>query len=92
MWQLKRFVEIANREGVSKAIQKTRHHFRVVRHRFHKRILIRTSCDIRQSLPQDTKLPHPTGIVIGIGAEIGEGVKIYQNVGRVSEPFRLHLQ
>ena len=36
--------------------------------------------DIRQRLPSSTKLPHPTGIVIAGGWEIGENVQINQNV------------
>jgi serine acetyltransferase len=38
------------------------------------------SCDIKQELPDTTILPHPVGIVISGSAEIGENVRIYQNV------------
>lgn len=48
--------------------------------RFNCHIFIKLSCDIRQSLPPTTTVPHPTGIVIGKQAEIGENVTIYQNV------------
>lgn len=45
-----------------------------------KYVFIKLSCDIRQSLPLTTTVPHPTGIVIGKQAEIGRDVTIYQNV------------
>jgi len=38
------------------------------------------SCDIRRRLPKSTILPHPTGIVIAGGCDIGENVRISQNV------------
>jgi len=38
------------------------------------------SCDIGKELPITTVLPHPVGIVISGTADIGENVKIYQNV------------
>jgi serine acetyltransferase len=38
------------------------------------------SCDVLQELPDTTSLPHPVGIVISSMADVGENVKIYQNV------------
>lgn len=43
-------------------------------------IFVKLSCDIRQSLPPTTTVPHPTGIVISKQARIGRNVTIYQNV------------
>jgi len=43
-------------------------------------IRINFSCEIKQLLPDSTILPHPVGIVISPTAEIGENVRIYQNV------------
>lgn len=39
-----------------------------------------TSCDIETKLPRSTTLPHPVGIVIGHDVDIGENVRIQQNV------------
>jgi len=41
---------------------------------------IAMSCDISVRLPRSTKLPHPVGIVIGHDVDIGETVRIQQNV------------
>lgn len=41
---------------------------------------IATSCDISVRLPRSTTLPHPVGIVIGHGVEVGQDVRIQQNV------------
>lgn len=39
-----------------------------------------TSCDIETVLPRSTTLPHPVGIVIGHDVDVGEDVRIQQNV------------
>jgi serine acetyltransferase len=45
-----------------------------------RRMLFSTSCDIMIQLPPTTQIPHPVGIVIGKEVEIGDDVRIYQNV------------
>jgi len=41
---------------------------------------IAMSCDISTRLPRGTSLPHPVGIVVGHGTEVGSNVTIRQNV------------
>jgi serine O-acetyltransferase len=41
---------------------------------------IATSCDLSAPLPRSTQLPHPVGIVVGHGVDIGSNVLIRQNV------------
>ena len=38
------------------------------------------SCDIRTTLPRSTNITHPVGIVIGKNVDLGENIKIRQNV------------
>lgn len=51
--------------------------YNAIRFREHKII---TSCDIETLLPRSTCLPHPVGIVVGHGADVGSNVTIRQNV------------
>jgi serine O-acetyltransferase len=48
--------------------------------------VVLTSCHIHPeaSIGKAIRLPHPTGIVIGVGAQVGNDVTIYQNatIGR----------
>lgn len=37
------------------------------------------ACDISTRLPRSTVLPHPIGIVVGHGVDVGENVRIQQN-------------
>lgn len=78
--QLRRFIEIAKEDGVKTAIYETKIHIFYLLHEFKKPILMFACCDIRQNLNDSITFPHPVGIVIGKGAEIGNDVKIYQNV------------
>lgn len=55
---------------------------KLLRNFLHMRIARRWSCHIsyEASIGRNVYFPHPTGIVIGAGAVIGEGCSIYQNV------------
>lgn len=44
------------------------------------KLRIITSCDLGIRLPDTTVLPHPIGIVVGKKTDIGDNVKINQNV------------
>lgn len=76
----RRFIELSKEGGLKTAIYETKTHMSYLLHELKKPILTSTCCDIRQNLDDSITFPHSVGIVIGKGAEIGNSVKIYQNV------------
>ena len=86
MGKITSFVKIMQSEGLAEAIKASLYYLldidrinlkNAIRFRS-TRILF--SCDIEQVLPKSTTLRHPIGIVVGKHAELGENVKINQNV------------
>jgi serine acetyltransferase len=41
---------------------------------------LQLACDLPTNLPDTIRIGHPTGIVIGANAELGDNILIYQNV------------
>lgn len=72
--RLRNFFKIVKKSGLSSAVKRT------VRYLRPDWILIFSSCDIGKQLPDTTVLPHPVGVVIHKDTEIGENVRIFQNV------------
>lgn len=72
-----KFLTNLKNEGARKCLENTINHIRYILDR---RLKMAFSCDIGDNLPDSTKMPHPIGIVIANESEVGENVKIYQNV------------
>lgn len=76
-----RFVRHLREEGLIETICATKNH--VVEHTYERLVRglrLRLACDLPNELPDTLDLGHATGIVISQHAEIGDNVRVYQNV------------